>query len=406
MTLRNTCWTCYLSTLRRDEEISLAILLGEIRCGRLPELWDAWRQGRALPADTPFSLDLLIGQILSLIDPPGRLRDHYDVCRVFNSVFRTGAANVDASIEVLSLLLRRCESFSNYVGSIFTWDFARCRSFPHAYFLAFGGDRTIEILEVCGADPNRLRVYAMESVPEIPYWEELLKKGVGDIVLNLVLLDRAIVGSIKCVKYLVSKGASVNYHHGATDPSQSGWTALAYSTQMGNTETALFLLSKGADVLQDPVDYVCRKYTISQLATSIWDRPHTRDLASTLAQVECEERAKRGKAQGMSPSSFRVHVLTRYGPLVVDWPEPRPEPQPGQILNHVVLAIGVFLAALAAIHHLSLHCLGRCLRNRRLIFWACGICYRIVCTCLSALARAPLVWRMMWVGLAIEHLSV
>ena len=59
-----------LSTLRRDEEISLAILLGEIRCGRLPELWDAWRQGRALPADTPFSLDLLIGQILSLIDPP------------------------------------------------------------------------------------------------------------------------------------------------------------------------------------------------------------------------------------------------------------------------------------------------------------------------------------------------
>ena len=290
-----------MSTLSPEEGMSLAIILGEICCGRLPELWNAWLQGHALPADTPFSPDHLIDEVLSLIDPPDRPPINYDVCHVFNEVFRRGAANEDASVEVLSLLLRRRPSFSNFVVSLFTW----CRedSFAPAYFLVFSSDRTMEILERCGADPNHLRLYAMMSVREIPYWEELIRKGVDNLVLNLMLLNSAWKDPIDHVKYLVSKGANVNFHRGFTGPRRSGRTALACSALMGNTETTLFLLSKGADVLQEVVGISGRKYTISQLATRL-DRPESRDLAKTLERIEWEERLRRGKAHGMSPSSL------------------------------------------------------------------------------------------------------
>ena len=298
-----------LSALSPEDGMSLAIILGEICCGRLPELWNAWLQGRALPADTPFSPDHLIDEVLSLIDPPGRPPTIYDVCHVFNEVFRRGAINEDASVEVLSLLLRRRPSFSNFVGSLFTCE--KSGVSPPAYFLAFSSDRTMQILERCGADPNHLRLYAMMSVPKIPYWEELIRKGVDNIVLSSMLLHRAWRAPIDQVKYLVSKGANVNFRRDFTGLRRSGWTALACAAQMGNTETALFLLSKGADVLQDPVDYDGQKYTLSQLATW-WDRPENRDLANILARIEWEERVRRGKAHGMSPSSFRVHALIRH----------------------------------------------------------------------------------------------
>ena len=298
-----------MSTLSPEDGMSLAIILGEICCGRLPELWNAWLQGRALPADTPFSPDHLIDEVLSLIDPPDRPPINYDVCHVFNEVFRRGATNEDASVKVLSLLLRRRPSFSKFVGSLFTCEQVDV-SAP-AYFLAFSSVRTMEILEGCGADPNDLRLYAMMSVSEIPYWEELIKHGVDDIVLNSMLLHCSWRGPIDHVKYFMSKGANVNFCRDFTDLDRSGWTPLASAAQMANTETALFLLNKGADVLQDPVYCYDRKYTLSQLATW-WDWPESWDLAKTLARMEWEERVRRGKAHGMSPSSLRVHALIKY----------------------------------------------------------------------------------------------
>ena len=286
-----------MSTLNREERTPLAIILGEICCGRLPDLWDTWLQGRALPADTPFSPDYLIDEVLSLIDPLDR-PPTIGAVFLFNSMFRRGAANEDADIEVLSLLLRRRPSFSNYVGSLFTYD--QLDTPALAFFLAFRSVRTMEILERCGADPNDLRIYAMMSVREIPYWEELIRNGVDDVVLNSILLRSAWTGSIDHVKYLVSKGANVNFRRGFTGSYRSGWTALACAALLGDTKIALYLLSKGADVLQDPVDYDGQKYTLSQLA-AIGSRPKDPDLANTLARIEWEERVRRGNAHGMSP---------------------------------------------------------------------------------------------------------
>ena len=81
--------------------------------------WQGVFQGRALPVDTPCSPDLLIGQILSLIDPPDRPFDISEVSEVFNALCRTNATNTDASFEILSLLRRR-PSFSTKAGTFFT----------------------------------------------------------------------------------------------------------------------------------------------------------------------------------------------------------------------------------------------------------------------------------------------
>lgn len=291
------------STLGAEEEKSFAILLTEICCGRLPELENTWQQGRALPADTPFSPDLLIDEILSLIMPRDRAPSMCIVCQVLNAVFRTG--DIGAGNEILSLLFRRSPSLSKYIARKFSWD--SVHPFPPPHFLGISSDSTLEILEGCGADLNCLRYYAMASVSEIPYWSKVLRKGVGDAVINLLLLFSAMNGSAKLVQYLVAKGAIVNFHCGSTGPYPSGWTALAYSAQMGNTEAAVFLLSNGADILQGPVDSKGRQYAVSQLA-----RSSNPDLAKFLVQIECEEAAKRDKSHGMSSSSCPVHALIGY----------------------------------------------------------------------------------------------
>ena len=80
------------------------------------------------------------------------------------------------------------------------------------------------------------------------------------------------------------------------------------------------------------------------------------------------------------------------------------EPPPKQFYEHVLLATGVFLMALAGIHHLLLQSLGWCLRNRRLLMWVFGVCYDIGRTCMSIFTWVPLVWWVALVGLAVQFL--
>ena len=94
------------------------------------------------------------------------------------------------------------------------------------------------------------------------------------------------------MEYLLSRGASVHFRfYSAMDP-ECGWNALAFAAISGNTEAVMLLLRNGTDVLQEFVD-LGKKVTASQLASRAYP-----DLARMLAQIEFDERIKRGIAHG------------------------------------------------------------------------------------------------------------
>ena len=71
-------------------------------------------------------------------------------------------------------------------------------------------------------------------------------------------------------------------------------------------QIALQQLDNGADVLQEIGMPFGEKTTVSQLAG-----PRHPDLARILAQIESEERAKRGVAQGLPALNFSAFHLIR-----------------------------------------------------------------------------------------------
>ena len=87
--------------------------------------------------------------------------------------------------------------------------------------------------------------------------------------------------------------------------------------------------------------------------------------------------------------------------------EPEPvKPQPKEDYEQVILAIGVILMALVAIHHLLLESLGWCLRNRRLLLWVCRVSYEISREFLTMFAWAPLVGWVTFIGAVAQLFGV
>ena len=206
-------------------------------------------------------------------------------------MFRIGS--IPAGDAILSLFITRIPGFSACLGRTFSW--GRVEEQPPVRFLGNYNNSTPEILVECGADPNCLMYYTMASVPEIAYWEDFLGKGVDDNVLNSLLLFSAMECSIGHVEYLLSWGASVNFQSKFWGGYHQGWTALAYAAAYRKAEIVMFLLNNGADVLQS-VWTKGEETTIPKLVD-----PWNPDLARMLAEIECQERIKRGTANGLSP---------------------------------------------------------------------------------------------------------
>ena len=162
--------SCGLTTAGWDS-FPIAALLTEICCGRFPDLWDTWRQGHSLPADTEFSPGPLVDEITSLIMSLSGSQRGLVIPQLLGTVFRTG--DIGAGNEILSLLITRNPDFSACLGSVFTWEKVSVSS-PLG-FLGRNSNRTEELLEGCGADPNCILYYRMASVREITYWEEVLE---------------------------------------------------------------------------------------------------------------------------------------------------------------------------------------------------------------------------------------
>lgn len=280
-----------LTTISELDIEALAILLTEICCGRSPELWDTWRQGHGLSADTVFLPGLLIDDIASMVMLQ-RSRG-WGTYQVFDTMFRTG--DIDAGNRILSLFITQSPSFAASIRSFFSWD--QVSIFPPVKFLGKNSGTTQELLEGCGADPSCIIYYRMASVPEITYWEEIVGKGVNGEILNLLLLFSAANCSAKFAKYLLARSADVNFRSSLKNTVRPGWTALPYAVEQGERETIMAILKHGADVLQEVV-YWGQRTTISQLG-----RKRDPDLARMLAQIESEERAKRGVVYGALPES-------------------------------------------------------------------------------------------------------
>ena len=102
--------------------------------------------------------------------------------------------------------------------------------------------------------------------------------------------------SIGHVEYLLSWGASINFQSKFWEGYHQGWTALAYAAAYREAEMVMFLLNNGADVLQESVWTDGEETTITKLVD-----PGSPDLARLLAEIECQERVKRGTAHGLSP---------------------------------------------------------------------------------------------------------
>lgn len=228
------------------EAQALAGLLTEICCGRLPDLWDTWRQRHALPADTEFSpgplVDKIVSTVLRILLPTIREGTIY---QLLNTVFRTG--DIDAGNGILSLFITRSPNFAASLGDLFTWREATIN--PPVNFLGKYSDSTQGLLERCGADPSCIMYYRMASVPEIAYWEEVFGKGVDGKVLNSLLLFSAAYCPIGHAEYLVAKGSCVNFRSIAARDDRQGWTALAYAADRGEREVVRLLLNNGADAL-------------------------------------------------------------------------------------------------------------------------------------------------------------
>ena len=281
-----------LTTASRFDRQTLAILLTEICCGRSPELWDTWRQGHTLPADTGFSPGPLVDEILSILRPWPHEQE--SICRVLNVVFDTG--DVDAGNRILSLFITRSPTFAAGLRCLFSWQAVRIR--PPVGFLGANSDSTQELLERCGADPKCIMYYRMASVPEISYWEEVLEGGIDDEVLSSLLLFTAENCLSGFTKYLLARGACVNFRSKFTHCFGESWTALAFAAWLGKMKTVMVLLENGADVLMEVSGYGGRKTAFSQLVD-----PGHQELVSMLAHIEFEERVKRGVAHGLSPTS-------------------------------------------------------------------------------------------------------
>lgn len=286
-----------VATLDWHDKESLTTLLIEICCGRHPALWDIWRQKHALPACTVFPPGPLVDEITSLMMamPEDQFYMTEEAKDMLNIVFYTG--DVDAGNAILSLFITRSPSFSAYLGRNFSWE--RVGMSPPVHFLGKNGSGARELIERCGADPDCVMYYTMTAIPEIAYWEEVIRNGVDDKVLNSVLLFSSAYHPIEHVEYLLSRGASVNFRSRFPDWEwqRKGWTALAHAADKGKTEMVMFLLKNGADVLQEFVGRVGGKGTISQLVSQ---DPRRQELARVLAQAECEERVRRGTAHGLS----------------------------------------------------------------------------------------------------------
>ena len=282
------------ATLDCDQRYSLSLLLTEICCGRSPELWDTWRQAHGLPADTVFSPDSLVDEIASTINLQGWPEDADTIYAVLNTVFRAG--DIDTGTEILSLFVTRSPGFSAGLGRAFSWE--QVEMSPPVYFLDNRSGGILELLEEYGADHNCIMYYTMASVPDITYWEEVLGRGVNDKVLNSLLIFSAEYCPTGHAEFLLSRGASVHFQSCFADEYRQGITALAYAAGEGKMEMAMLLLDNGADVLQEIADH-SGKTAISELASL-----YHPDLAKVLAQVESEERVKRGTAHGLPLLKF------------------------------------------------------------------------------------------------------
>ena len=272
-----------------------AILLTEICCGRSHELWDTWRQGRALPANTVFSPAPLVDEIASIV----LLQSwrSWSTWYLLNTVFRTG--DINAGNEILSMLISRSPDFAASLGDIFSWREAMIN--PPVDFLGKNSDSTQGLLVRCGADQSCILYYRMASVPEIAYWKEVLEKGVDDKLLNSLLLFSAAYRPVEFTEYLLSRGAAINYRSGFS--CDRGRTALEYAALWNDMEVAIFLLDRGADILQEFVGPGRKNSTFSRLVAR-----HYPDRAWVFAQIECEERLKRGKAHGLFLLHFCLPV--------------------------------------------------------------------------------------------------
>ena len=238
-----------LATVGWDDRQALAVLLTKICCGRSRELWDTWRQRHTLPADMGFSPGPLVDEILSILQPWPPKQE--SICRVLNEVFDTG--DIDAGNGILSLFITRSPTFAAGLRSLFSWQAVRIC--PPVGFLGTNSDSTQELLERCGADPKCIMYYRMASVLEVSYWEEALERGIDDEVLSSLLLFSLGNCSAGFTKYLLARGASVNFRSKFTHDFGRGWTALAYAANRGDREMVMALLDNGADVLLEVSDY-------------------------------------------------------------------------------------------------------------------------------------------------------
>ena len=213
---------------------------------------------------------------------------------MLNTVFCTG--DIDASNEILSLLISRSPGFAEILGDLFSWREAKIN--PPVDFLGKNSDSTQGLLERCGADPSCIWYYRVASVPELAYWKEVLEEGVDDRLLNSLLLFSAAYRLAEFAEYLLSRGAAINYRSGFS--CDRGRTALEYAALWNDMEVAIFLLDSGADILQEFVGPGRKNNTISQLVARYYP-----DRARVLAQIEREERLKRSKAHGL----FHLHFF-------------------------------------------------------------------------------------------------
>ena len=279
-----------VATLDSFHKISLSLLLTEICCGRSPELWETWRQAHGLPADTAFSPGPLVDEIASIIALQGSLDEVAIIYHVLNTLFRTG--DIDAGKEILSLFVTRSPSFSASLIRAFSWE--QVRMLPPVHFLNKNSGMQ-ELLEEYGADHNCIMYYSMASVPDIAYWEEALGEDVDEKVLNMLLLFSARSCPTENAEYLLSRGASIHFL-GRVKNYFSEITALACAAVSGEMEMVMLLLKNGADVLQEFEHFPGQKVTVAKLLGPC-NRP---DLKRMLAQLECEERVRRGTTQGLS----------------------------------------------------------------------------------------------------------
>ena len=209
---------------------------------------------------------------------------------VLGTVFRTD--DIDAGEEILSLFAACSPIFSAGLEIAFSWEELEMSS--PVGFLDNKSSGIQELLEKYGADRSCIMYYTMASVPHIAYWEEVLAKGVDEKVLNSLLIFSVEYCPTGHAEFLLSRGASVHSQSCFVGESCEGITALAYAAREGNMEMAMLLLDHGADVLQEIVGGN-GTFTISQFVGS-----RHPDLARVLAQLECEERVKRGLAHGLS----------------------------------------------------------------------------------------------------------